>query len=73
MHLESIEIYYDPRINRFIDEGGFVIHNIYEILLPWQIEWAKEASKEEPYICLESPKGHIVEIFFPCEYEEFVY
>lgn len=65
---DIIVLLYDPLINRFIDGSfGDVIHNIYQIVTPWQVSLFK-AKKED--MAFTSVNGdYLIELVWP----EFVY
>lgn len=61
----SVELFYNQDLNRFINNDGEIIHDLHGILEPWQINHAKNLSKESCYVVLETSDGDFVEIFFP--------
>ena len=66
-------LYYDPDINRFVDEDGQIIIDMHEILDPWQILHMKETGKESGYCVLPTKSGGIIEAFFPSPWSENTY
>lgn len=55
----TITLFFDRRINRFIDEYGNVVHDIYRIITPNQLLMFKEGLL---YMCHDITCSYIVEL-----------
>ncbi len=55
-------LFYDPRINRFIDEDGTVLHDLKPLLDGWQLDsWKKDGGYSD-YIIAKN--GNIMELLY---------
>ena len=55
-------LWYDPKINRFVDEGGYILHDLHQYFNLWQLD---EWKKTRGYALLEDRNGDFWELFYP--------
>jgi hypothetical protein len=66
MDEESIKLFYDEEENVIIDEGGYIIFDIFRIITPQIMNVFR---KKKQYTQTYAPDGRLVELFYPI-YEE---
>ena len=54
-------LWYDPSINRFIDEDGYILHDLHQYFDLWQLD---EWKKTREYGMLVDRNGDIWELFY---------
>ena len=52
---------YDPRLNRFKDDGDIVIHNLHQWFAAWQLDVWK---KTKEYALLKDKHGELWEVVY---------
>lgn len=64
MYTESILLFYDIDTNRFVDEDGFIVWSIFDIVTPNDLFLFK---REKDYMLIHhrSIPGVLVEIYYP--------
>jgi len=61
---DTMMIWYDVGINRFIDgEKGIIIHDIHRLLAPWQVSWFKD--KKTGCIFPDVTNSFLIELVYP--------
>jgi len=69
MMLDVGQLYYDIEKNRFFDEDGFYVDNIYSFITPNML-YLFRATKE--YMCFEVNSGYFVELIYPEEDADYI-
>ena len=62
----AMGLWYDPSINRFMDDNGFILHDLHEFFDLWQLD---EWKKTRDYGLLEDRNGNLWELFYPIDYD----
>lgn len=60
---DRISLWFAVDYNRFYDEYGNIIHDMHNVLDPWQIEFIKK--QQDSYCLLNGRNGELIEIFTP--------
>lgn len=60
--------YYDPRINRMIDEDGYIICDIFSIITPNDLYLFKF---HKEYTLIKNKFGELIELYYP-EDEDYI-
>jgi hypothetical protein len=54
-------LWYDPEVNRFEDEGGFIIHDMHQYFKTWELDVWK---KTKDYGLMTDKTGGLWEVFY---------
>lgn len=57
---DTTALFYYEEDNYFVDEGGYIIYNIFSYISPSQLLLFK---KHRTYMCVATPKGDVIELF----------
>lgn len=57
-----MSLWYYEEINKFVDDDGFIVWNIYDYITPGMLRLFLE---EKIYMCFERSPGYFVEMFYP--------
>lgn len=60
---DTIAFYYDAGINRFVNEKGDVIHNIYHFVTPSQVYVFKKEKKSSAFPDITD--SYLIELIYP--------
>jgi hypothetical protein len=61
---EVIVLFFDPDKNRFINEGGYVVHNVLEYITPNDLYLFRRL-KRHMIVRHRSESGILCELFYP--------
>ena len=59
-------LWYDPQINRFVDEDGYIHHDLHEFFDLWQLD---EWKKTRDYGLIKDRNGELWELYYPIDYD----
>lgn len=57
----AMGLWYDPQINRFIDDGGYILHDLHQYFDLWQLD---EWKKTREYGILTDRNGDLWELYY---------
>lgn len=60
-------LWYCPEINRFVDEDGYVLHDLSDRFDVWELD---EWKKTRDYGILQDRRGNLCELFYPDDEEK---
>lgn len=62
-------LFYDHRINRFLDCAGNILHDLHSIFDTWQLDaWRKRGEYGE---YMQAKDGNLWEVFYYIDEEDF--
>jgi hypothetical protein len=64
---DPIRLWYDDVRNVMMDEGGYVIFNIFYIISPQVLSLFK---KKKEYMIVHGQQGQLVELFYPVDVDD---
>lgn len=64
--LDIVSLFYDIKNNKFVDEGGYIIWDIFKYITPNDLYLFRK-NKECMFVPYQTAKGWICELYYPSE------